>query len=500
MVRNTKKHVQEKGILCSSNPKKGSPLPYELLHKVQAFYREADVSKELAGKKECISVREGGTRILKQKRLIMANLKEIYAMYKERFPNDKIGFSKFAESRPPECVLAGAAGTHTVCVCAIHESFRLKFVEAHFDRIEVGGVKVFQTYRDVLKKCLCEPPSESCFLNKCNVSACGELTSVKDLVWSYLDDNDISEVQYKHWSQQERCCLDNHVEEVESFVEGFFDAIPDVRKHDYIAKSQADFFKKTRDGLKEGEVLVVADFSENYSFVYQNSVQAVHYNNTQATIHPFAAYVKRNGDIVPLNCVVISDNLEHNTTTFHAFLRRFVKFVKSAVTTLIKIIYFSDGAVAQYKNRFNIINLLYHEKEFGVPAEWHYFATAHGKGPSDGLGGTLKRLAIRASLQGTTIQTPKQLYDWAAANCNLNVEFVSSAECCQEKELLKDRFESAVTIPGIRSMHAAIPVGNDSIQMKTVSNAASGPMFALKSKKRTQKDKKSTTKSKICKK
>ena len=32
---------------------------------------------------------------------------------------------------------------------------------------------------------------------------------------------------------------------------------------------------------------------------------------------------------------------------------------------------------------------------FGVFAEWHYFATAHDKGPSHGLGGTLKRLATR---------------------------------------------------------------------------------------------------------
>ena len=74
-----------------------------MLHKVQAFYREPDVSKELAGKKECVSVREGGIRVLKQKRLVLANLREIYALFTEKFPNDKIGFSKFAEFRPPEC-------------------------------------------------------------------------------------------------------------------------------------------------------------------------------------------------------------------------------------------------------------------------------------------------------------------------------------------------------------------------------------------------------------
>ena len=32
---------------------------------------------------------------------------------------EKIGFSKFAELYPQHCVLAGASGTHAVCVCTI---------------------------------------------------------------------------------------------------------------------------------------------------------------------------------------------------------------------------------------------------------------------------------------------------------------------------------------------------------------------------------------------
>ena len=34
-----------------------------------------------------------------------------------------------------------------------------------------------------------------------------------------------------------------------------------------------------------------------------------------------------------------------------------------------------------------------------MEAEWHFFATSHGKSPCDGIGGTTKRLAARASLQ-----------------------------------------------------------------------------------------------------
>ena len=40
-----------------------------------------------------------------------------------------------------------------------------------------------------------------------------------------------------------------------------------------------------------------------------------------------------------------------------------------------------------------------HNQDFGAEAEWHFSATAHGKGSCNGLGATVKRLAARASLQ-----------------------------------------------------------------------------------------------------
>ena len=64
-----------------------------------------------------------------------------------------------------------------------------------------------------------------------------------------------------------------------------------------------------------------------------------------------------------------------------------------------KVYYFSDGAAAQYKNCKNFITLCHHVVDFGIPAEWHFFTTSHGKSACDGVGGTVKRLAAKASLQ-----------------------------------------------------------------------------------------------------
>lgn len=495
LARQAKLVVEEKGVLSSPNPKQGHPLTSDTISKVHAFYREPDISKELPGKKDVKSVRMGDARVLKQKRLVLANLKEIYAEFKDRYPEVCIGFSKFAEHRPPECVLAGAAGTHTVCVCIIHENFKLKFLGARLDRMISIQEKQFVSYRDILTYNLCSSPNEACFLNECSIASCGDTSSLRQLVETFFDSNGIEEIEYKQWAQQERCSLQTLVSDAESFVEAFIDSVAEVRKHDFMSKEQASFFKQTRDGLHEGEVVVVADFSENYAFVYQDSVQSVHYNNNQATVHPFAAYTFKNGRIAPLNCVVVSDVLEHSTAVFHAFQNEFIAFLKQEIPDLSKIIYFSDGAGSQYKNRFNLANLFHHRDDFGISAEWHFFATAHGKGPSDGLGGTLKRLASKASLQGTTIQTAYQLYEWAAANTNMNVKFVSAAQCIDAKKDLEKRFENAVAIPGIRSKHAAV-LHNKSIILKSVSSSMSSSTIKMNyTKKKSKRSTKKPTRS-----
>ena len=149
-----------------------------------------------------------------------------------------------------------------------------------------------------------------------------------------------------------------------------------------------------------------------YAFVVQDAAQGFHWNNNQATIHPFVVYYKESGEDRHLSFVVISDCLHHDTVAVYLYQKRLIAYLRETLTFSPKqIFYFSDGAAAQYKNRKNFINLCHHEVDFGIPAQWHFSATSHGKGACDGLGGTVKRLAARASLQRPTddlIMTPFQ--------------------------------------------------------------------------------------------
>jgi hypothetical protein len=57
------------------------------------------------------------------------------------------------------------------------------------------------------------------------------------------------------------------------------------------------------------------------------------------------------------------------------------------------------GLQPDTKPEKNVLIVTCHNEDFGVPAESHFFATSRGKSACDGVGGTLNRLAAKASLQ-----------------------------------------------------------------------------------------------------
>ena len=105
-----------------------------------------------------------------------------------------------------------------------------------------------------------------------------------------------------------------------------------------------------------------------------------------------------------------------------------------------------------------------------------FFATSHGKSPCDGIGGTVKRLVARASLQAPVekqIMTPKVMYDWANENI-AGITFLYMTAACVEKHCtdlsLEARYANVKTVPGTRSHHCFIPITTTQLQMRRLSS------------------------------
>jgi hypothetical protein len=62
--------------------------------------------------------------------------------------------------------------------------------------------------------------------------------------------------------------------------------------------------------------------------------------------------------------------------------------------------YVTDRARQHFKNNKSMLNLTHHENDFEIPAAWTFFATAHGKGPAEGVGAASKYRPTRRVLSG----------------------------------------------------------------------------------------------------
>ncbi|KAL5468830.1 hypothetical protein EMCRGX_G029952 [Ephydatia muelleri] len=504
MAQLSKRLVESDGVMATPNPRQGKALPDAIKQLVVQFYQQDSISRMMPGKKDYVSMVINGTRKHVQKRLLLFNLNDAYKQFKDENGGIKVGLSKFKELRPKNVVLAGAGGTHNVCVCTLHQNVKLMIEGSMIQTLEVFKAQYGTvTYKHLLSSVLCNPALPDCHLGSCLLCSenslnscsycsednndecyfCQKVSNLRKTLLSAFDEQGMDELTYKSWVSVDHTTLITITEPTDVFVESLLHRLLKLKRHDFIAKEQASFLAQLKCDLKEGEAVIQGDFSENYTFIIQDAVQGFHWNNDQATVHPFVVYYNgqsKRVDPLPgihsLSYVVISDCLAHEAVAVHCFAKKFLGFL-NGILKLKKVYYFTDGAAAQYKNKKNFVNLAFHMKDFMIEAEWHFFATAHGKGAPDGIGGTLKRQAARASLQRPLdgqIQTPKQLYEWAKeAILSTTFEYVDKTEVLTEEDLLHERLESSITIEGTHSYHAYYPLDGSTtkLQVKEYSNS-----------------------------
>ena len=353
LVKTARNLTKKYGILpiYSDKISRGA-LSQEIAKQIQDFYMRADVSSECPGMNDCVSVRtddetDDGKKTKVQKRLVLQNLRETYALYKEENQNQKIGFSTFCSLRPKWCILAGAAGTHSVCVCLEHQNVKLA----------ASAIRETQNYKAFLEALVCDVRNENCMVNDSAGRQRCDKCPGKEAAKALLSENffeEFREIRYKQWTkdQNNRFTLTDIVQNNDEFAETFLEKLNALKRHHYIAKAQSSYCKTLKENLTPEECLVLCDFAENFTFVVQDEIQSYHWNNQQATLFTVVIYFREaDGKIDHKNLVIISDHNVHNTVTVSAFQKQVVSFIKSELPNVKKVFYFTDGAGGQFKNR-----------------------------------------------------------------------------------------------------------------------------------------------------
>ncbi|KAG1651875.1 Acid sphingomyelinase-like phosphodiesterase 3b [Nymphon striatum] len=157
-------------------------------------------------------------------------------------------------------------------------------------------------------------------------------------------------------------------------------------------------------------------------------------------------------NLVSTNNIAEVAKLDKNSV--YAFNAAILKEVMQ-LTEVKKVHYWSDDPSSQFKNRFNMANLLCHPQDFNCEATWSFFETAHGKGACDGVGAEVKRSVWRSILQGNAVVTSaEEFFDTAKSlSKNINILYVPQGEIQEVEGKLLERYERSKAIPKTHTVH-----------------------------------------------
>ena len=459
-AKKARKLFQEKGVLSISPLYKGKSLAKEVEDSVKAFYDSNDLCRIMPGKKDYVSI---GKNIHMQKKLLLCNLKELYIAYKELNTGYKISYSKFASLKPKWCILPGASGTHSVCVCTYHQNAKL-FVDA---------LNVKCTYKELMSKTVCSVERKECMLSQCDDCPGNEplVEHIYELLGDYEED---FEVHYKQWLTTDRANLLNLTADVPTFVDLLVASLEKLRPHSYTARSQSEYLSQLKQDLDPSSIILLGDFAENYAFVVQDEIQSYHWNTQQCSLHPIVIYYKDNDILKHISYCYISDDIVHDVAFVYKIIQAIIPELKLEITDLKKVYFFTDGCAAQYKNFKSFYNLANINQEFNIDAEWNFFATSHGKSPCDGLGGTVKRMTAQESLKRpyrAQILTSDAMFKFCVEKIKgIKFRYIKQTDLQAQRIEHSNRYDGVVTLPGTRSFHQFIPLGGCKIGAKKCSS------------------------------
>lgn len=435
-----------KGVLSESLKKKMC-LSMKEGSNVRKFLEEDENSKMCPGKKD--------VKQKVQKRYLAAPLKRLHQKFCVQ-NSSKMCFTTFKRLKP-DWIIKPKLSNRDTCACEKCDNFQILVETLH----KLGLISTKNSC-DILEKICCKPVLESCVYRTCNKCQSQEAITINEAI---LNDS-VSYDQFVKVSEKKVIKGEEKVVKstkrkvckgiVSDLIGEYNKQVSLFLKHEFCKKHQFKALKSIRDNLQSNETLIRVDFSENYVCKLNREVQAMHFgaSKLQLSLHTGVQYIKEE-KLQAKSFTTISENLEHAAPGIWAHLNPVLK--KIAQNENINTLRIgSDGPTGQYKNRFNLHLLTKLLPKFCPNIKrctWNFTEAGHGKGPMDGVGGTLKRAADELVSHGTDINSGEKFVSEMKVACPK----ISLTEILDENFNEIEPFcDSNITaIPQITKMHQA---------------------------------------------
>jgi len=225
--------------------------------------------------------------------------------------------------------------------------------------------------------------------------------------------------------------------------------IETIKLHIHTKRRQFAEIRRLTDNLSDNEMLIHLDYSENYKCKEQNEIQSAYFGNKSFSLFTACTYYMKDGLLEKLPITITSEEKDKSRIASMSCVNMAINHSKEKIGREIKTVHVvSDGCSAQFRSRF-VFNLFLHIQK-DVRFEWHYNEAHHGKGPMDGIGGTLKNLVHRKVMSGAVvINTPKEFADYANSVCKVDSLFMGKEDLLLEPVEIAD----ALPIPTTLKVH-----------------------------------------------
>ena len=364
-------------------------LTCRLEDRIRKFYERDGISRIVPGIKRTITQ----NKQKKQKRFLTDDLINIHKKFQNENNDISISYTSFCRQIPFWVVRPRDSDRET-CACRIHENMAL-VVDA------LDKKQLLSTDKPSLLANLsvCDMKNKDCMDGDCiNCKSRKLIQQTYDKTENIIYRQWETKVEDREIRKEIKQVTITSIVEIKStlgeLVAKFESQLKRFKVHLFSIENQTEYYRNLQSTMKDDELLIHIDFSENYVCKSLKEIQESRYgaSKRQLTIHTGVYYTSSTEK--PVSFATVSDSLQHGPAGVWAFLNPVLDDIKNLYPSIQHIHFFSDGPFSQYrqKNNFYYFSTELAAKGFSV-ASWNFHEAGHGKGAPDGVGGSLKRAA-----------------------------------------------------------------------------------------------------------
>lgn len=239
---------------------------------------------------------------------------------------------------------------------------------------------------------------------------------------------------------------------IDDALEIWQNSVTILKKHIYSKRVQQSTLQSIKQNLKDDEIMIYVDYSENYKVQHQNEIQSAYFGHSSFSIFTACTFYRDLDEIKKIPLTVTTEMSDKSRIGSLSCVDLVVNHSISKIDRIInKIVLVSDGCAAQFRSRY-IFKLLT-KIQPGRLIEWHYNEAHHGKGPMDGIGGTVKNKVFRKVLsRDLVIDSASQFASVANDITNVESLYLGSENVLDEPEDI----DSVSAIPETLKTHKVV--------------------------------------------